>query len=121
VLQAFSATDYRSQRVRFSALVKTSEIHGRGVLWMRVDAMDRISIAFDNMMARPITGTTDWKRYDIVLNVAPYATQISIGGMMLGFGQMWMDDIRIEKVDDKVPATDVPNNLPPGPQNLSLD
>src|SRR5690606_11599521 len=41
VAQSFAASDYRSKRVRFSALVKSESIEGWGGLWMRVDEEGR--------------------------------------------------------------------------------
>jgi hypothetical protein len=48
---------------------------------MRIDPQ----IAFDNMNNRGITGTTDWKEYEIVLPLKPKSTdRIVIGGRPKG-------------------------------------
>jgi hypothetical protein len=44
---------------------------------MRVDK-GKDMIAFDNMQDRPIEGTTDWQRYDAVLN-NDFSTPWNIG------------------------------------------
>ncbi|MES2073778.1 MAG: hypothetical protein V4488_25715 [Pseudomonadota bacterium] len=104
VMQQFNAADYRGKRVRFSAQVKASAVSDWGGLWMRVDG--KATAAFDNMNSRPIKGSSDWKRYDIVLDVAPDATNIAFGMLMSGSGQMWMDDLKIEAVENSVAVTD---------------
>lgn len=59
---------------------------------MRIDPQ----IAFDNMQNRGIKGTTDWKQYEVELNMQPEKTsQIYIGGLMAGTGKMWLDDFKV--------------------------
>lgn len=38
-------------------------------MWMRVDNKFDDVLQFDNMNNRPITGTTNWNRYEIILDV----------------------------------------------------
>lgn len=64
-------------------------------------------LAFDNMQNRAIKGTTDWKRYEIVLDVANNATAIAFGLLLGGTGQAWMDDLAFEVVGKDVPATEM--------------
>jgi hypothetical protein len=71
---------------------------------MRVDN-DLRMLAFDNMQDRPIKGTTDWKMYSVVLDVPPEATKISFGTNVIGKGQVWSDDFKLEIVDDSVAST----------------
>ena len=55
---------YLGEKIRLTAYVKTENVKYWVGLWMRVDAgMDAIS--FDNMGDRPITGSSDWKNYEI--------------------------------------------------------
>jgi hypothetical protein len=67
VVQTISARRYAGKRLRFAAEVKSADIIGSAGLWMRVDGQNREVLAFDNMQSRPITGTTDWRQYSIVL------------------------------------------------------
>ncbi len=108
LMQTFDASKYRGKRVRFSARVRT-EAFGEWVgLWMRVDAAEKRGIAFDNMARRPIRGTTDWARYEVVLDVADDATSISLGILMGGSGAAWMSDATFEAVGTDVPVTASP-------------
>jgi hypothetical protein len=71
---------------------------------MRVDGAGSL-LAFDNMQNRPIKGTTDWKRYDVVLDVPPEAKALAFGLLLAGNGQIWFDDLRLEVVDRSVAVT----------------
>lgn len=106
LMQDFYADDYRGKRVRFSAWVRAWRVTGWAGLWMRVDTESKEEIAYDNMEDRPITGTSDWTRYSVVLDVDEFAAAINIGIHLHGMGQVWMDDCTFEVVDDGVPLTD---------------
>ena len=65
---------------------------------------------------RPIEKTTDWKKYNLVIDVPSESTGIAFGMMLIGKGQVWLDDVSIEEVGKDVPltgryATTVPVNL----------
>jgi hypothetical protein len=110
---------YLGKRLRFSAYVKAEGVAGWAGLWMRVDrqGIQRPS-AFDNMQDRPIKGTGDWTRYEVVLDVAPDAADVAFGLLLNGPGQVWMDDAAFEVVDPSVPTT---GHGPPGPRNLDFE
>jgi hypothetical protein len=105
LMQMFKADDYRGKRVRFSASVKTEKVANWAGLWMRVDGPQREILAFDNMQARPIKGTTDWQRQEVVLDVAPAANAIGIGILVNGIGEAWLDDVRFEIVPATIATT----------------
>jgi len=121
VMQMFAADDYRGKRVRFSALAKSDAVEGWAGLWMRVDEGEK-SVAFDNMQQRPITGTQDWTRYSVVLDVSENADGIFFGTLTNGKGQVWVSSIRFEEVGTDVPVTGGParRRLDPKPGNLEL-
>ena len=118
LMQATPATPYVGKRVRLAAFVKTADVAGWAGLWMRVDGASRSSLAFDNMEDRAIHGTTDWKRYEVVLDVAPEATGIAFGLIVHGEGRAWIDDVAIETVDARVPTT---GKAASKPQNLDFE
>ena len=53
-------------------------------------------LAFDNMQDRGVTGTTDWKRYDIELPVAADAKNINFGAILSGNGTAWFDGLSVQ-------------------------
>jgi erythromycin esterase len=91
--------------------VKASCVEQTAGVWMRVDGPDTPktgkSLGFDNMQNRPITGTSDWTRYDIVLDVPTDATAIAFGIRLSGKGQVWLDDVTLTTVSPDVPTTDM--------------
>jgi len=84
---------YEGKNITLSGYIKTENVtDGYAGLWMRIDPR----IAFDNMYGRGITGTTDWKKYEITLPMNSAKTKhIVLGGMLVGKGKMWMDDLHI--------------------------
>ena len=84
---------YEGKNITLSGYIKTENVtDGYAGLWMRIDPQ----IAFDNMHNRGITGTTGWKKYEITLPMNPAKTKrIVVGGMLVGKGKMWMDDLHI--------------------------
>ena len=103
LMQTVDAAAYRRRRVRFSALVKSEHVERWAGLWLRVDAQPRGSrypkaLAFDNMHDRPIRGTTDWKRYEIVVDVRKDAHTLSYAVQLSGTGRIWIDDVKVEVV-----------------------
>lgn len=95
--------NYEGKYIRLSGLIRTENVtDGYAGLWMRIDPQ----IAFDNMNSRGITGTTDWKEYDITLPLNPEKTdKIVVGGLLVGKGKMWLDNLQISidgnDLDDK--------------------
>lgn len=92
--------------------------------WCRIDTKNGDVIQFDNMDDRSIHGTTDWNYYSIVLDVLEESASIHFGVLLVGSGQVWIDGIQFEEVDDSIPSTDVMNsldNLPLEPLNLDFD
>jgi len=97
---------YLGKRVRMSGYVKSQDVEDWSGLWMRVDQPNsQQSLSLDNMGNRPIKGTTDWKKYEIVLNVPLKASNIAFGALLSGTGQIWFDNLNFEVVDNTVPIT----------------
>jgi hypothetical protein len=111
LMQMIDAAEYRGKRVRFSAHVKAAGIVSWAGLWMRIDGTPVAGspapamLGFDNMNDRPIKGTADWTRHDVVLDVPVAAKALAFGILLTGPGQAWMDDLRLEAVDEDVPVT----------------
>ena len=133
LMQFFRADLYRGRRVRFSAHVKSVDVKVRAALWMRVDGETPpvlpgkrpgpIVLVADQMGNRPIKGTTDWTRYEIVLDVPQNALNITIGMILDGRGEIWGDNLEFDVVDASVPVTAAPHKeqLPKQPVNLDFE
>lgn len=71
---------------------------------------------------RPITGSSDWKKYDVVLDVPQDATGMSFGVLRTGSGTVWLSGAKFEIVGPSVLTTDgdaVQN--PDEPTNLDFE
>jgi serine/threonine protein kinase len=114
--QSIRAGSYRGTRLKVSAFVRPQAVDRFSGIWARIDGSARSGIAFDNMSDRPIRGTSDWKRCEIVLDVPPEAEAIYFGALVAGEGKLWVDDFSLDVVDRRVPITDFcvprPSNCP---------
>lgn len=103
--QNLNLQKFVDKRLRMTAFVKTEHADGAG-LWMRVDGPTSDQpLAFDNMSTRPIKNTTDWKRYEVVLDIPSKATAICYGAVLTGKGQLWVADFNFEEVGNDVAIT----------------
>lgn len=111
LMQQMGPGGYRKQRVRMSLWVKTENVSGWVAPWMRVDGEKKNDmLSFDNFCTRQIKGTTDWTRYETVLDVPKESTNIAFGIMLSGEGHLWMDDVSFEIVGNDIATTDCPCN-----------
>ncbi len=105
LFQKIRSINYRGKRVRLTAYIKTKNVAKWASMWMRVDGLGNKQLSFDNMRNRPIKGTTDWTKYQIVLDVADESYNISFGLLLDGEGKIWGDDFQLEVVGRDVPST----------------
>jgi hypothetical protein len=124
LMQTFKGDDYRGKRVRMSGYVKAEKLAGWAGLWMRVDGPENKMLGFDNMQNRPIKGTVDWRKCDIVLDVPATSLDIAFGLLLAGKGQAWVDDIQFEVVSKDVATPNLEETtkeMPRQPQNLTFE
>jgi hypothetical protein len=123
LMQMAAPGKYRGKRVRFSGYVKSEKVQsGWAGLWFRIDGPKQgDTLGFDNMQQRPIKGTTDWTRYEIVLDVPTTAAALAFGVLLSGDGQVWMDDLNFEVVSSAVPRTGSLAGPRSAPQNLDFE
>lgn len=105
LMQSFKADVYRGQRLRMSAWMRTEEADS-AQLWLRLDGAKGMG-GFDNMGNRRVTGATDWKKYELTLDVPAETVGIAFGVLVLGKGQVWVDDFTFEVVGTDVPSTNM--------------
>lgn len=123
LMQMIDADNYRGARWKLSGYLKTSDAT-RAQMWMRVDGPDRKIVSFDNMDSRPVTGTTGWTRYEIVLDVPSDSVDIAFGFFLAQAGTVWGDNFKLEKVESTVPVTSptsVPPSRPKEPANADFE
>ncbi|HVO73639.1 MAG TPA: hypothetical protein VMT35_06425 [Ignavibacteriaceae bacterium] len=108
--QELNADNYRGDRVRLSGYLKVEMVTGWAGMWMRVQDRNGDDLCMDNMENRPVKGSSDWIKYSIVLDVPAYGEKISFGLLLKGKGQVWMDNLLLERVAEDVPVTNQLNN-----------
>jgi len=127
MVQSFDAAIYKGKRLRLSGWIKVQNVKKMAWMWMRIDSPEKgKNLGFDNMHNRPIKGTLDWRKYEIVLDVPQNSTVIIFGFALEGEGQVWGDDFIFEVVDVNVSIASTDMNLhrselPKQPVNLSFD
>jgi hypothetical protein len=106
-MPAFKANKYLGKRIRLSANVKTESVKGWDALRMSVtsDSSNFFVYNFDNMKNRLIKGNTDWKKYELVLDVPKGSLYINIVFVMDSTGKSWISDLKLEEVDTTVAVT----------------
>jgi hypothetical protein len=103
--QSFLSAKYKGQRIRMSGYMRTQNVTGWAAFWLRADKYSINNHSFDNMQDRQISATNDWTKYDIVLDIPDSATKLDFGAMLIGNGQIWVDNITFEIVDKSVSLT----------------
>lgn len=107
LMQQMSANNFLGKRVRMTGWLKTRDVHFWASLWMSVyGAEGRENVSFDNMCERKITGTHDWTKCEIVLDVPTDGSKIGFGAILASTGQLWFDDISFDVVTEDVDVTD---------------
>jgi len=113
---------YLGKKVKMTGYMKSDDVDGWAGFWFRVDGPERgKSLAFDNMYKRNISGTTDWKQYEIVLDVPAEATLLAYGALLSGTGTIWFADVKFEIVDAGVTSTGRPASTLDRPSNLNFE
>jgi len=123
LMQTISAENYLGKRLQLSGYIKSGNVKGWSGMWMRIDGQDNQQLGFDNMQNRLIKGTTDWKKYEIVLDIPLSSKTINYGVLLGGDGEVWFDNFKLDEVDNSVPVTNLrkENKLPTKPINLDFE
>lgn len=103
---------------KLSGRIRTEKVEeGWAGLWVRVDGHNKM-LRLENMFKFGPRGTTDWRRFEVSMPVAPNARGIALGVLLSGFGTAWFDDLKLE-VDRSVKvakAEDAELRIPPRPR-----
>ena len=127
LVQSFAAEKYLGKRIRMTAFMKTKDVSGWAGFMLRIEQAGPPTPgqppSVDNMVDRQIKGTNDWKKYEIVLDVAANAANITFGASLNGEGQIWFDNFSFEIVDNTVPLTGsgAKNITKAQPENLNFE
>ena len=130
--QTIRADEYLGKRVRFSGYVRTENVTTASV---SIGAKRRVEGYLDTQCRQTLEGSSDWQRFDLVLDIPAPAAVISFG-LVAQSGAAWIDDLDLEVVASDVPTSPpldqheyvprlrqprTPRNFPISARPLSLD
>jgi hypothetical protein len=126
LMQSCSAEEYVGKRVKMTAYIKSENVTNWAAMWMRVDSkFAREMLSFDNMQDRPIKGTKDWTKCEIVLDVPDESGTLNFGVLLDGTGKVWFDDISFEVVSKQIMTTSrtttMKSKIPSKPANIDFE
>lgn len=108
IMKQIKPDEYLSKRIRMTGYIKSEKIELYAGMWMRVDGYAPGSmLGFDNMYNRQISGTTDWQKYEIVLDVPDTSANIAYGVLFSGNGKIWISNLSFEEAGNDVPVTNM--------------
>lgn len=115
--QVFKAKQYRNKRMRFSAVMKSDVVDMSAALLMSVEGPGHQWISYDDMYGRNITGTRDWERYNVVLDIPEEADYINFGFRVRANGEVWISSVAFDETKDAPTADPL---YPSEPVNLDF-
>ena len=108
IMKQIKPDEYLTKRVRLSGYIKCENTENHAGMWMRVDGYSPgLMLGFDNMYDRPISGTSGWQKYEIVLDVPDSSANIAFGVLLNGNGSIWLSGLEFEITDSDVPVTNM--------------
>ena len=107
-IQLILPKNYEGKKITLSGYIKTENVtDGHAGLWVQIDPQ----IAFDNMRQRGVTGTTDWEKHEITLEMDTENTQgILLGAELWGKGKMWVDNLQISIDGENIEDIELPDS-----------
>ena len=104
--QRLSVSTYSGKRIKLVGLCRSENVSRRAGLLLRTEKLNGRPLTSDDMVDRPLLGTTDWHHCEMIIDVPTEATAIAIGAHLIGTGQVWFKDLQIEEVSTSTPTTD---------------
>lgn len=118
VATATAPVDFAGRTIELRGFLKAENLTGVNGLWIVEDDASGRSVAYDNMVARPVTGTMPWTEFAVAVGVHRDARSLRFGVRVAGTGRLWVDDLRLTV--DGVPLGDLPSVARP-PTGLETD
>jgi hypothetical protein len=90
IMQFIKASDFRGEKIRFTAAARVND--GTGYLWLSID-VPRAQAVF----GQKIITSDKWQEYNIVAEVPKEAIKITYGLAYVGQGAAFIDDVSIRE------------------------
>ncbi len=95
----YDASKYLGKKLRVSAMIKSKDVAVQSGIAIRLLGRNFKGLLPVPKNSRTIRGDTDWKRYEVIVDV-PKATELVSNGVVLnGPGTIWVDEIHWEPVE----------------------
>ena len=102
LMQQIDITSHIGNELILSAYIKTKDIKGWAGLWARLDDKYSKVLWYDNMQDRPISGSTDWNKYETKFKIPKESSTLSFGVLLVGSGNVWINDVALhQQLDNK--------------------
>ncbi len=112
LMQTCSAKEYLGKKVKMSGFIKTENISNWVGMWLRIDPIKSPSSEyFDNMRDRQIKGTSNWTKYEIILDIPTNSNSMNFGVLINGTGKVWFDNLSFEVVGKSTEKFNDPLNI----------
>lgn len=95
-------TNFIGHRVKMTAFLKCQNVLDTAGLWFNVLNSPTQVLETDEYF---LTKTTDWKKFEIVLDIPKGTSNLNYGAFLSGTGQLWFSDIHFEIVDKSIAST----------------
>lgn len=120
LMQSCNPKDFLGMKIKMTGYIKAENVSDWAGMWLRVDSKnDHKTLSFDNMQDRPIRGTSNWIKCEIVVDVPEESGSLHFGALISGPGKIWFDNISFEIVDK--PASQISKESNTKPNELNLD
>jgi hypothetical protein len=125
IMQTCNAKNYSGTKIKMSGYIKSENLSDWAGMWLRIDPKAGSEpLGFDNMQDRPIKGTSDWTKCEIIMDIPEESGTLNFGVLISGTGKIWFDNVSIEILDNNIPKTIKDSNIsmvPEKPQNLDFE
>ncbi len=93
--------DYLGKRVKMTAYIKSENVSGKAGVLLKVYTKDwdHDMSSGDVRVNRPVTGTMDWTKCEIVMDITEENCMFDFGVWLKGTGKIWVDNVSFEVVD----------------------
>ena len=98
---------FKGKIIELRGFLKTKNVSAAGFAGLYLGTEDKNGelIGENDLRLEEVYGTHDWKEYTIRLPLTDYTYWINVGGVLVGDGQIWIDNLRLY-IDGK-PLTEV--------------
>ena len=98
--------DRSEGQITFRAMVKADAMAGMASLWVRQDgAAGRV--AYGNLQEKSIRSDQNWTLHELIMEIDPAATSVSVGVFFVGTGRVFVDNFELLLNGEEVDVSDV--------------